>query len=70
MVPAPLITGTIVYLILGLVLHACAFGATATGSLSKDNGAYVVRGGSRWIVLDVSLGVHCRYSCVHVPRVF
>ena len=38
MVPAPLITGTIVYLIIAAVLYGAVFGATAVGSLSKDNG--------------------------------
>ena len=39
MVPAPLITGTVIYAIIGAALCALTFGALVTGKLSKDNAA-------------------------------
>ena len=39
MVPTPLITGTVIYAIIGAALCALTFGALVTGKLSKDNAA-------------------------------
>jgi len=36
-IPGPLVTGTIVYLILAVALLALNLGAMVTGMLSKDN---------------------------------
>jgi mannose/fructose/N-acetylgalactosamine-specific phosphotransferase system component IIC len=38
-VPGPIITGTIVYLLLGAALMAVIMGARITGMMSKDNAA-------------------------------
>jgi hypothetical protein len=37
MVPAPLVSGTIIYAVLAAVLLALSMGALATGMISKDN---------------------------------
>ena len=38
-IPTPLITGTIVYAVLGAILMAGIMGARITGLMSKDNAA-------------------------------
>jgi len=38
-IPAPLITGSIIYLVIGFLLLGGVFGASATGQVSKDNAA-------------------------------
>ena len=38
-IPAPLITGTIIYALLGAALLSGIMGARITGMLSKDNAA-------------------------------
>jgi hypothetical protein len=38
-IPTPLITGSIIYLLIGVLLAGGIFGAKATGQMSKDNAA-------------------------------
>jgi hypothetical protein len=40
-IPQPLITGTIIYLVIAVVLQAVSVSFRATGVLSKDNAGYV-----------------------------
>ncbi len=40
-IPSTLVTGTIAYLVLGIVLIGLIFSARSVGKLSKDDAAYV-----------------------------
>ena len=40
-IPSTLVTGTIAYLVLGIVLIGIIFSARSVGKLSKDDAAYV-----------------------------
>jgi hypothetical protein len=42
-IPAPLIAGSIAYLVFGGVLNGGIFASLATGMVSKDNAAYVFK---------------------------
>ena len=58
-IPSTLVTGTIAYLVLGIVLIGIIFSARSVGKLSKDDAAYVkVHDNDRYCCLYFGLVAH------------